>query len=1245
MALEAGKAVLRLTILGGFALKPSNGSDITLPTRKSWALLGFLAQSPAKAVSREEVAALLWPNSSDEHSRASLRQELSVMRRALAPHGIDPVLATKENLRFNHREIAVDSLAFLEATRSDDPRLATQAYTGPLLAGLRIRSGPFEDWLTMERVRLQDMALACATKVLDDDIAQGDVRSVIVSANAVLAIDSTVEEAHRALMRELFRDGRRAEALRQFERCAAALSRDLDLTPSTETLALADRIRDADRSGQNMARPEPPPVSETPQKRRVSVAVIGVGPRENDQDDIDVEGFAGRMDALHSALDTILARYGGRIVQRVNDRILALFGYPKAEEHDLDRAIRACLDARETMLPQGHPRPSRQSGPDVRCGVAQGEVLMVAGDEGFSSISRVTGPPIGRALELQAIATSGEILLAAEAAPLAAAGFDLDETTDQSALEGRRVLRARNFQNRFDTSLADKTLSEFVSRETELTALCEAWHRATQGTTEIALVSGEPGVGKSRLLYETLSRIGGQSPVAIRINGSPHHMETAWAPFLAYLRQALRLGDYDSPETRRAAIEAWWAATDRGLPERDHHRHILRDLLVSALPRPIKTAHPKGQKTTHDAIVEAVVRQASARPVLIVVEDVHWFDPSSQETLRHLLARLADTPALVLMTHRDGTAMNDRDTPGLLRIELARLSKQHAMHLARSIERTSLSTRAIEETVRRSSGIPLYVEELMQSTNGRHDVPKSLHASLMARIDHHPECREILQKASTIGLTFGFALLKQTLDIEDAELEQKLRLLQGSQLIFRVGLPPYAHYEFKHVLLQEMVYDTMLRADRRRCHLQIAHQLEKQNRNDLIVSPEIIARHFERGGKTEKALDFFEKAGRHAASISAHNEAAEHFRKALSLAEGGHPERADPALRQRLLLQLGSQLLATSGFAADEVSRVYESVQELGNEHTPKVDILQLLWGRWSHCIVRADLLKADAIAEQFRRHEHRRETGAGLAASSYITGVSAFYKGAVGQAIDNLRIAPPQTDMSESTNRLTGFGLDLSVASKAYLAWALTLAARHDDAGDAAQAAIQSSEECRHEFSKAFAMVFAARMHSMRRDFDATRQHALAALHLSEGQGFAQWRAQAQMLLGRALDQLGDADGLPLIKRGLSAYLSTGAQLARPIGLSWLADCARAKGDFRQALDLIERATAFCRERQALYYLPELMWMKTSICAGQDGSSDHAIETQLKHVIATARDQGNLLVAQKADGSLADLYTRRDRA
>ncbi|WP_162561663.1 BTAD domain-containing putative transcriptional regulator [Yoonia vestfoldensis] len=1207
-----------------------------MPTRKSWALLGFVAQNATKVVSREEVAALLWPNSGEEQSRASLRQELSVIRRALAPLGVDPVHATKESLQFNDHEIAVDSLAFLSAARTD-PRLATQAYTGPLLAGLRTPSAPFEDWLNMERIRLQDTALTCANKVLEEQIAQDDAPSIIAAANAVLAIDPTVEEAHRALMSGLFRSGRRAEALRQFERCTTALSRDLDLAPSAETRKLAEYIRNATKSGAKVPPPAVLPARATQQKRHVTVTVIGARPIGTDNDDI--EGFAGRMDSLHAALDAILTRHGGRIVQRVNDRIFAVFGYPKASEYDLDRAIRACLDARATIMASGDTPAAMHAEQDIRCGIAQGEVLIGADTAAPSPSHKVTGPPMGRALELQAAANAGDILIATEAAALAATGFVLEDVPAGAGLPARRVLRARNFQNRFDTSLADKTLSEFVSRESELTALCDAWYRTKGGATTVALISGDPGVGKSRLLYETLNRIGGHTSNTTRINGSPHHMETAWGPFLACLRQVLRLDDHDNPETRRDAVARWWATTADPAPEQDHLGHILGDLLVPARAYRHKASPEPDQRTIHDAIVEALMRQASTRPKLFILEDLHWFDPSSQDTWRHLLARLTDTSAFVLMSHRDGAALNDRAIPGLMRIELAPLSKHHAMRLAKSIEQATLPAKVIEDTVRRSSGIPLYVEELVQSTYGRNAVPDSLHASLMARIDRHPECRDILQKASAIGMTFGFALLKQTLDIDDAELEQKLRQLQASQLIFRVGLPPYAHYEFKHVLLQEMVYDTMLRADRQRCHLQIAHQLDRPHHHDLTVSPEIIARHFELGGETDKALEFFERAGRHAASISAHSEAAEHFRKAMSLAAG-----ADPAVRQRLLLQLGAQLLATNGFAADEVSRVYDGVQELGNTDALKVDVLQLLWGRWSHCIVRAEVSKADAIADQFDLHAQREKAGVASAASHYIAGVSSYYKGAIRNAIDSLRAAQQQTNAFDAQDQVRRFGLDLSVASHAYLCWALTLAGRHSDADDAAQIAVQSSEECRHEFTKAFAMVFVARMHALKRDFEATRQHALAALHLSEGQGFAQWQAQAQMLLGRALDQLGDGNGLPLIQRGLSGYLATGAQLARPIGLSWLADCAQAGGDFSQAQDLIERATTFCHERQVHYYLPELARMKIKISASADGISDHIVETELSRIITLTREKGNLIVAHRAARDLAALYTRQGR-
>ncbi|WP_165390216.1 BTAD domain-containing putative transcriptional regulator [Thalassococcus sp. S3] len=1225
---------LRLDLLGGYTLSTSDGMQINLPTRKSWALLGYLSQYPDTGKAREEVATLLWAQSGEAQARASLRQELSVLRRGLTGHEGLAVRSKGGLLHLERGDVQIDTHLFWHSAQTD-PKTAIILYNGPFFKGLTIQSDPFESWLRMERERHRDAALSCARRVLRDELAQGTAGEISKTAKVVLEIDPTIEDAHQALMQVAMDAGNRSEALRQYSRCQDALRRELDVEPSDETKSLAERIRAQTPGPRKKGTASTEIASAATEKRNLAIACFGWTNAKAFDTGGDPETLADGSDQFHAMVELATKAHAGRIIQRYTDRIVAAFGYPRADEHDPARAVRACLDLLRSAAQDN--RDGADPAFTLRCGVAYSEVLIRTDPHHPDGPPNLTGQPILTAADLEHQAQDGTLLVSAEAAAMAGADFETApaEGTTPPAL---RIVGERNFHNRFEASRADASLTHFVGRQSELEQIQHHWAQALSGDGQTLAVLGEPGIGKSRLLHEAQNALTPRPVTIIHIHGSPHHMQTALAPFTACLTHLLQLKPAGGGAVDPGALDLWFSSDPLKTPRKAVYRDRLRDLLCQTVPGAPSLPPNAKPEDMIDAVLYGLARSMSRSPTLLIVEDAHWFDPTSLRTLQALADRIPGQAALMLVTSRtdlEGLSCTDQ-------IALDRLSKYQSRQILDARCDPGLSRDVIDETVRRASGIPLYLEELSQTIGQDRAVPETLQASLMSRLDQFPEMRDILQVAAIIGPSFEFALLKQVVDLEEAELDARLRNLQAAQLVFQIGRPPYARYEFKHALLQEFVYQACLRDVRTECHHRIAYALEHRDRDKLLSAPEIIAYHYELGGAPQKAVTFLEAAGRQAAQISAHREAAEHFRKALALLR--LDDAPDPALERRLLIQLGPQLLATRGFAAGEVRRVYDRARDLPGSEETDLDMSQLLWGHWGNHVVRADIETAAEIGAEVARHATQANDRAGQAAADYMTGVVCFYRGQMGDACTHLRRAVARHQEAPIGEQRLRFGLNISVSSYAYLTWAFTLMGRYHEADSAAAEATRLSESQMHEFGIAFARIFITGMHGFRRDFETTRQHAMVALDLSEGRGFAQWHAQAEMFLGRALERLGNAKGLDLLEHGFNAYLDTGAELARPAAISWLAEASTDRGAPQPAITMIDRTLAITAETGERFFDPELLRIKANVLLRQTPAAVAEREDLLMQALAQANANQTWLLSLRAGLDLALLRREQGR-
>jgi tetratricopeptide (TPR) repeat protein len=534
-------------------------------------------------------------------------------------------------------------------------------------------------------------------------------------------------------------------------------------------------------------------------------------------------------------------------------------------------------------------------------------------------------------------------------------------------------------------------------------------------------------------------------------------------------------------------------------------------------------------------------------------------------------------------------------------IALDRLTYDEALVLAHNIHEPPLSPDQLDNAITLSDGIPLFLEELIhaladpeRSTRAHPVIPASLQETLAARIDRMGSEKEILHIASVIGREFSLPLLRAVAPYDADHIDSYLVQLQRQDLVYRIGPPTQARFEFKHALVQDLTYRMLLREDRLRYHRQIAQTLHQESASH--TSPEVIARHLEMAGLSHEAVSYFEQAGRQAVAVSAHREAAQHFRSALDLARNAPAEDQDNALVRKLLLLLGPQLLAQSGFASEEVREVYNQAQRLSLDAADRQQLNRVFWGLWSSEIVRAELKTARHISKQFLINAISTDDLADTVAGHYMTGVSQFYSGQLHKAeiaFDRANAAYQPRLSEEMTLR---FGLNISVASSSYLLWIYALTGRFHSALAGAASLLEETGTINHSVSTGFAHNFISGMYNFASTPEEAAHHARAAIALSDGQQFAQFRAQADINLGRALDMLGEADGIATLQRGLTAYLKTEAALARPYAHGWLAEAHMRRGHFKEAKENLEAALAFSEKTGERYFDAELLRLQAEM-------------------------------------------------
>jgi class 3 adenylate cyclase/predicted ATPase len=993
-------------------------------------------------------------------------------------------------------------------------------------------------------------------------------------------------------------------------------------------------------AGQAPAAPETPVRSDA-ERRQLTVMFCDLVGSTSLSTRLDPEDLRGIIGAYHRCVTEIVEGFGGFVARYMGDGVLVYFGYPQAHEDDAERATRCGL-----ALVDRVPQLIRAEKLHARVGIGTG--LVVVGGEVVEH--DVAGDTPNLAARLQALAEPDTVVIAASTRRLIGELFEYRDLGEielkgiAGPVSAYQALRPSAVESRFE-ALRGATLSPLVGRDEEIDLLLRRWARATAGDGQVVLVSGEPGIGKSRLTAALAERVDAEPYLRVRYFCSPYWQDSALFPFIDQLGRASGFARDDPPSAKLEKLEA--LLTRAAPPEED--LAFLADLL--SLPaserHPLPNLSPQRKK---ERTLEALIRQleglARQQPVMMVFEDAHWIDPTSRELLDLTAERVRNLPVLLIVTFRPEFQPPWTGQPQVTMLALNRLDRHDRISLVEQIAGgKALRDEVIEQIANRTDGVPLFIEELTKSVLESGvplvGIPTTLHDSLMARLDRLSTVRQVAQVGAAIGREFSYALLRAVSRFTEDELQAALARLVTSELVFQRGTPPNAIYTFKHALVQDAAHGSMLRSTRQQLHAQIVQALETHSPELMDTQPELFAQHYAEAGLVEKSVACWAKAGRGSAARSTMAEAAAQLQKALDqlalLPDSPERQRRELELRS----SQGAVLLAVKGYVAPETGQAHARAQELWEQLGYPSEFLQVPYGQSVHHALRGELDLAQRLDEDLVRLSRQRNDTGGLVLGHTSSGRNLMFMGRFASSRSHLEAGLALSDPISHHSLVHQAGIHPHVNSQAILARVLFCLGYPDEALARSGAAIAEAWRLAHAPSLAVALTFGASLLSLDGDNALLGEWVDQLVTVTTEQGFPVFRAQGAIYRGWFKVINGDvAAGISLLRSGSTAFRATGQEVWVPHFFALLAGACEIAGQIEEALALLDDALQIVERTEERWLEAEFHRHKGQLLL-RKGHSEAAEESYRK-ALSIAREQEAKLWELRAAVSLARL--RRDQ-
>jgi class 3 adenylate cyclase/tetratricopeptide (TPR) repeat protein/ABC-type transport system involved in cytochrome c biogenesis ATPase subunit len=959
---------------------------------------------------------------------------------------------------------------------------------------------------------------------------------------------------------------------------------------------------------------------------------------------LDPEDLRDVVRTYQAACAAIVADLDGYVAQYLGDGILVYFGYPRAHEDAAERAVRAGLRMASAVPAMRLPiLERRRLGLTVRIGVHTGLVVVGAMGAGGREERLALGDTPNVAARVQGLAAPGSVVITDATRRLLREPFPL---RDRGVPDLKGVSApVRVFDVLGEPSLAGAGRQDtghdraFVGRAAELAWLLEQWAEARPGAGRMIVVQGEAGIGKSQLLHALRARLVGTTHRVLWSRCSAYHSSTPMHPIIDMLPRLLGWQPEDDAGARLLKLERAVALCDLKLAE-------TVPLLAALLSLPADDRYParplsaqRQRQLTEQALVASVRALARHTPLLFVVEDLHWVDPSTVALLGRILDGVPDVALLAIVSARPEWSVPWAPRPQLAHLALDRFAPSDTAALIERVAGCRLPDEVVAHVTAQTDGVPLFVEELTRTLleSGRLErhgaefrlraplstlaIPATLHDSLMARLDRLGPARDVVQLGAIVGRAFSWELVRAASDHDDATLADALARAVDSDLVNQRGAPPAATYAFRHALIRDTAYQSLVRSTRERAHRRIATALVERFPAQAESEPEVVAHHFAEAGAAELAITYWQRAGQRALARSALTEARAHLTRGLALLADLPASPATAQLELDLLTVLGPAEMAIQGFVAPDAARVYGRAQELSQhvEATPK--LVWALEGLWAFHLVGGRYDVARELGERILEVATRLDRPQYHVVADQTLGMTLFYLGGFTAALTHLERGVAAHAGGGARGRgATGLH-DAGVGCRGFAALARTVVG---DTGRAAAltTALLAHVADAHPWDVTLAQLACAVGAQCRGDAATARTHAATAVAVAGEHGFPMWLMQARVLHGWAVAvTTAPADGIAELRRALTGWAATGADNLRPYFLTLLADACRAAGAgadglqaAHQALALLEKTGERWCEAEAFRVHGELL-----AAAGHAADAVHSFD----RAIAVARAQG----------------------
>ncbi|MEM7045585.1 MAG: adenylate/guanylate cyclase domain-containing protein [Pseudomonadota bacterium] len=1045
-----------------------------------------------------------------------------------------------------------------------------------------------------------------------------------------------------------------------FEKLGISLGHRKKLMRAIASLGDQEAVSVVESPSLQASKPPSSAVSQEGERRQLTVMFCDLVGSTALSTKLDPEDLGQVMVAYQEAAAGEITKFGGHIAKFMGDGVLAYFGWPRAYEHDAERAVKAGLELVDVI---GRLKAPDKTPLACRVGIATGPV--VVGDligDGAAQEEAVVGETPNLAARLEALAEAGQVVLSASTRRLIGELFDVVELGEHHLkgfdrpIEAWRALGERSLESRFEAKSHDA--APIIGRSRELDLMTDLWTKARSGKGHVVLVSGEAGIGKSRLTAELDSVASRDHHTRLRYQCSPFHEDSPLYPVIQQLERASKLQPSDADETKLDKLEQLLAVAKA---EPTDVAPLFASLLsiATADRYPDRNLSPQKQKDlTLQALTEQLRGLSCREPVLLLFEDLHWIDPTSLELLDRLIEIVPTIPALLILTFRPEFRAPWVGQAHVASIILNRLSTEAGSDLIRRITGNRALPKDVEDQIlAKTDGVPLFVEELtkallesglFEAKSGDyqpvHDmphlaIPETLQDSLMARLDRLAPVKEVAQIGAVLGREFSYDMIAAISDLDTRELNTALDQLSEAELIYARGRPPDATYIFKHALVQDAAYSSLLKSRRQQWHARVVHVLEKNFQHTVEHEPELVARHAAAAGQIEKAITFWHRAAERANIRSANAEAEGHINKALASLDDLAMDSRERE-RGRLLTLLGRVLTAKNGYGHTDVAKFYQEARELGQASEDPSSLFPALLGLSIYSAVRTELVSGIAMCEQLIDLAKASGDEVWTVEAHYAAGVTYSWRGAFNQARHHLEFAFDHYDTEQHEAHLALYGQDggpVCLCRNAMVLWYLGYP---DQALAWMERALQLTEELGHPFSRIYILTWAAWLRQHRRELDEAIYWNERTLDYAAEQKFPFWAAMGTVQRGWLTLENGQIDrGITFIKDGIDQLKRHGTEVTQAYSMGLLGEALGRYGDIDAGLAVIDESLEKIEATKEEWCKAELLRARGNITWLARRNSMSEVETWYQKAIKAAQDEDAKAWELRAATSLAQLW------